>query len=92
MKIKQSKFFCGQKVMVIEGTKDPDYDSDIGGWTGCIEEIFLSEENDETWLYMILWDQQTLKRMGRHFRQRCENDNLDDKRMALDESELMALP
>lgn len=48
MKIKQSKFFCGQKVMVIEGTKDPDYDSDIGGWTGGIEEIFLSEENDET--------------------------------------------
>ncbi|MDO8947561.1 MAG: hypothetical protein Q7U88_10435 [Desulfocapsaceae bacterium] len=91
MKIKQSKFFCGQKVIVIEGTKDPDYDSDIGGWTGCIEEIFLSEENNETWLYMILWDQQTLKRMGRNFRQRCEKDNLDDRRMTLEESELMAL-
>jgi hypothetical protein len=92
MKIKQSKFFCGQKVMVIEGTKDPDYDSDIGGWTGCIEEIWLSEDESKTWMYEVRWDQQTLRSMGKFLCQKCEDDNLDFTRMALDESELMVLP
>lgn len=92
MNIKQSKFHCGQNVRVVEGTKDPDYGTDIGGWSGSVEDILPDKEGNETWLYMILWDKRTLRKMGRKVLRRCEKDNLDYTRMCLGESELVALP
>lgn len=74
--------------MVVKGTQDPDYGFDIGGWTGCIEEIWLSEDESKTWVCEVRWDQQTLKSMGKTLCQKCEDDNLDFTRMRLDESEL----
>jgi hypothetical protein len=44
MNIKQSKFHCGQNVRVVEGTKDPDYGTEIGGLSGSIEDILPDEE------------------------------------------------
>jgi len=88
MKMIQSKFFSGQNVTICAGTKDPDYGFDIGGWSGRIDEIML--DDDETWIYEIYWDQQTLKKMGKALHQKCDYDNLDYTRMALDESDLKA--
>jgi len=82
----QSKFRYGQEVRVVAGTKHPDFDLDIGGWTGSIEEIEL--DDDESWLYCIQWDRATLKKMGRKLIKRCDKENLDHSRTFLSEEEL----
>ena len=86
----QSKFHIGQQVRVVAGTKDPDYGFSIGGWSGSIEDIILSEDGDGSWLYDIRWNSNTLKAMRRGLYKRCEKDNLDVTRMVLAEHELEA--
>ena len=80
----------GQKVRVSVGTLDPDYGDPIGGWSGIVEDIFLSEDDPVAWFYSILWDRNTLANMDRQFHKKCENDNLDVERMVLAEYELEA--
>ena len=87
----QSKFHIGQKIKVVAGVKDPDYGFPIGGWSGCIEDIVLSDDGDGPWLYSIQWDSNTFKLMGRSLHKKCEKDGLDIARMVLAEYELDVL-
>jgi hypothetical protein len=80
------KFAYGDKVRVVDGTLDPDFNFDIGGWTGAIAEIELLENG--TWLYCVLWDKPTLRKMGRHFIRKCDKKNLDHTTTCLLETEL----
>ena len=86
----QSKFHVGQKIRVVAGVKDPDYGFPIGGWSGCIEDIVLSDNGDGSWLYNIQWDRNTFKSMGHALHKKCEKDNFDITRMVLSEYELEA--
>ena len=85
-----SKFHEGQKVRVVAGTKDPDYGFPIGGWSGSVEDIVLSDQSDGIWLYEIPWDSNTLKAMGRALYTMCEIDNFEITGMVLAEHELEA--
>lgn len=84
----QSKFHIGQKIRVVAGVNDPDYGFPIGGWTGHIEDIVLSDDGDGSWLYNIQWDRNTIKLMDRALYKKCEEDNFDITRMVLAEYEL----
>jgi len=84
----QSKFHVGQKIKVVAGVKDPDYGHPIEGWSGCIEDIVLSDDGDGSWLYNIQWDRNTFKLMGRALHKKCEKDCFDVTRMVLAEYEL----
>lgn len=84
----QSKFHIGQKVKVVAGVNDPDYGFPIGGWSGCIEDIVLSDDGDGSLLYTIQWDKNTLKSMGCALYKKCEEDGFDVTRMVLAEHEL----
>ena len=84
----ESKFFNGQKVRVVAGTKDPDYGFPIEGWSGSIEDKMVDEEGNGGWLYIIRWDDSTLKSMSRSLHKMCNRDNFDVNRMSLAEHEL----
>lgn len=86
----QTKFHVGQKVRVVAGVKDPDYGSPIGGWSGSIEDIVLSDTGDGSWLYNIHWDRKTFESMSRALLKKCEKDDFDFARMVLAEYELEA--
>jgi hypothetical protein len=73
----QSKFHEGQKVKVVAGTEDPDYGFPIGGWSGIIENIISSEDDDGSWLYCIEWNEDTIQAMDPALHHKCEKDNLD---------------
>ena len=81
-----SKFKIGDVVHVKQGSKDPDYGMEISGWVGEIEDISFSD--DAKWLYCILWNEKTLKKMDRKLIKRCDKDNLDHMRMYLEEHDL----
>ncbi len=84
----QSKFHVGQKIRVVFGVRDPDYGHPIEGWSGCIEDIVLSDDGDGSWLYSIQWDRNTFNLMGRALHKKCEKDGFDVTRMVLAEYEL----
>ncbi len=86
MKNKVSKFKCGDIVKVILGTKDPDFNIDIGEWSGKIEDVELID--NKTWLYFIIWDETTLKKMSKKLIKKCEKENLDFEKMYLEEKDL----
>lgn len=86
MKNTTSKFREGDIVRVLPGVKDPDFKTNIGGWSGAVEEIELAE--DGPWLYMIRWDRKTLARVGADYEDRCEDNNLDYELMHLEEKDL----
>jgi hypothetical protein len=86
MKNKISKFKNGDIVRVLKGVKDPDFQINIGGWSGEIEDVDLIE--NESWLYTIAWDQDTLSVAGEDYVTKCENKNLDFERIYLEENEL----
>jgi hypothetical protein len=54
MSNKTSKFKPGDIVRVLNGVRDPDFHTNIGGWSGKVEEVDLIE--DGSWLYTIVWD------------------------------------
>ena len=81
-----SKFQQGDIVRVLPDVKDPDFKTDIGGWSGAVEEIELAE--DRSWLYMIRWDRKTLTRAGKDYEDRCEDNNLNYELMNLEEKDL----
>jgi hypothetical protein len=69
-------FHIGDSVIVKSGVLDPDFEIDISGWQGRVEEV-----NDET--VFIRWDSITLREMASSLIIRCENENLDWKLMTL---------
>jgi len=64
-------------VVVRPGTRDPDFDLDIGGWQGRIKAI----DADDT--VLIEWDSGTLERMGLDLMVKCEVSNLDWRKTTL---------
>jgi hypothetical protein len=75
MKRKTSKFKQEDAVRVLPGVKDPDFRTNIGGWSGKVEEISLSDGG--SWLYTIRLDQDTLSVAGDDYMDKCENENLN---------------
>ncbi len=82
----ESKFKTKDIVRVLPGVKDPDFKTDLGGWSGSIEEVDLSENGE--WLYSIRWDRETLSMVGDEYIDKCEDENLDYELIYLEEKEL----
>ena len=80
----------GQRVKVIEGTKDPDFGNEIGGWTGVIIEPPYQGDAG-IWFYTIRWDSVTLRNMDKKLRKRCEAEGLDDELMVLVQHEVISI-
>ena len=72
----------GDSVVVKSGVFDPDFEIDISGWQGRIEEV----DDGET--VFIRWDSITLREMRLDTIIRCENENLDWEVMTLDVDEI----
>jgi len=70
----ESGYKIGVSVVVKEGTLDPDYYNDIGGWYGRI--CGIDENNDDDPLISIEWDSITLKDMPYSIIEDCEKDGL----------------
>jgi len=68
----------GDSVKVNQGVIDPDFDFDISGWQGRIEEIFDGEG-----LVLIRWESMTLAQMPLELVIQCENENFDWEIMTL---------
>jgi len=79
------QFVVGDAVRVRSGVTDPDFpDIPLGGWAGKITEV----ENGNPPLYLIRWNQETLKSIHPVYLKRCERDGLDHEEMRLGEDEL----
>ena len=70
------KFKIGDTVKVKDGTKDPDFGIDIGGWHGQIAEI-------EDHLVLIDLDSITLSQIPDKYFAKCEKEGLDFERIYL---------
>jgi hypothetical protein len=86
MNNKTSKFKQGDIVRVLNGVKDPDFQINICGWSGTVEKVDLIENG--TWLYAIVWDQDTLLVAGNDYENNCERNNLDFEIIYLEENDL----
>jgi len=86
MNKKIAKFKKADIVRVIEGVKDPDFQINIGGWSGKVEQANLVKNG--AWMYTVVWDQATLLAAGDDYENRCETNNLDFERIDLEEQEL----
>ena len=74
----QNKHFqVGDSVRVQNGTKDPDFGIDIGGWKGQISEV----DND---IISIAWDSVTLSTFPDKYISQCEEEGLDWERIYLE--------
>jgi hypothetical protein len=71
----------GDSVVVKAETLDPDFEIDISGWQGRIEEVY-----DDT--VLIRWDSITLRGIRLDMIIRCENENLDWEVMILENDEV----
>ena len=72
----------GDMIVVKPGTRDPDFEIDIGDWQGRIEEI------NDGGAVLIRWDSITLRQMGLELAIQCENENLDWELMTLETTEI----
>ncbi len=80
-----ARFALGDAVRVRSGVTDPDFaDIPLGGWVGKITEV----EEGHPPLYLIRWNQDTLKNMHPVYRKRCERDGLDFEEMWVGEEDL----
>jgi hypothetical protein len=81
-------FPIGTAVRVRRGSTDEDFpDIPLGGWSGTVvEEDWLDGEP----LYLVEWDEETLRSVHPIYRFRCERDGLDFESSWLKESELEA--
>ena len=86
MKEKASKFKEGDVVKVLPDVKDPDFNTNIGGWTGIIEKIEFSENGER--IYKVKWNNKTLSMAGDNYIDKCEDENLDYEIIFLAENEL----
>jgi hypothetical protein len=76
----------GDVVSVKDGTNDPDFGDDIGGWRGRIDDIY--EDAQGTPLVMIEWDSVTLKNMSMPLLLECQRLELDWDKMVLEVSDI----
>ncbi len=83
---KTSKYKYGDKVRVVTGVIDPDFKTNIEGWSGEIDEIELLD--NDSWMYQVVWDDDTLLIAGDDFVSKCEEKNLDYEYIKLLENEL----
>jgi len=74
--MKNTYFQVGQIVKVNDGTEDPDFGTDIGGWQGKVTEI------EETVICVEL-DSKTLSSFPDDYIKKCEEDGLDWERIYL---------
>jgi hypothetical protein len=75
--VKGQKTQVGDSIRVKDGTKDPDFGIDIGGWQGQASEI----KKD---LIGILWDSVTLSKFPDKLIAKCEQEGMDWKRIYLE--------
>jgi len=85
--MKTKKYKEGVQVQVIRGTQDPDFDFEIGGWSGKINDI-AEDEDGGGWLYCVVWDNATLEKMEEDLIMKCDKEDLDHTRTYLPENEL----
>jgi len=78
------KLSVGNSAAVKPGVMDPDFDFDIGGWQGRIEEI----NDDDEGLVLIRWDSVTLEQTPLELIIRSENEGFDWQVMMLSQTEL----
>lgn len=78
---KKTNFQVGNSVEVKNGTRDPDFGIDIGGWKGQISEI----DND---IICIAWDSVTLSTFPDKYISQCEEEGLDWERIYLETKEV----
>lgn len=83
---KTSNYKYGDKVRVVSGVNDPDFKTNLEGWSGEIDEIEFFD--NESWLCHIIWDKDTLQQAGESYISKCEEENLDYESMYLLENEL----
>jgi hypothetical protein len=83
MKDNTCKFKEEDVVRVLPGVRDPDFGTNIGGWSGKVGKIELSD--DGSWLYMIRLDQDTLSAAGDDYAEKCEDENLNFEILYLEE-------
>jgi hypothetical protein len=87
MRNKTSKFREEDVVRVLPGVSDPDFGTNIGGWSGKVGKIELSADGG-SWLYMIRLDQDTLSAAGDDYEEKCEDENLNFEILYLEEKYL----
>jgi hypothetical protein len=74
------------RVRVRKGVRDPDFpDVPLGGWAGTVIE---QEDGDGGPLFLVEWDEATLRQMHPVFRHRCERDGLEVERTWLNAADL----
>ena len=78
---KNKELQVGDSVRVKNGTKDPDFEIDIGGWQGRVSEI----QDD---IICIDWDSSTLSIFPDKYLSQCEEDGLDWKRIYLEKKDV----
>jgi hypothetical protein len=86
MRNKTSKFREEEVVRVLPGVRDPDFGTNIGGWSGKVGKVERSD--DGSWLYMIRLDQDTLSAAGDDYAEKCEDENLNFEILFLEEKYL----
>ena len=74
------------RVIVKKAVLEPDFKSDISGWTGTVNSV--DETNDLGWLIEIYWDSTTLSKMSRQHKRKCDRKNLNHEIMWLEENEI----
>ena len=83
---KNRKFQVGDFAKVKNGTRDPDFGIDIGGWQGQISEI----DNE---IICIVWDSVALSAFPDQYISQCEKEGLDWERIYLETKEVeLAVP
>jgi len=80
-------FDVGDKIVVKEGTEDPDFGTIIEGWAGEITEVDKDSESQIT--YRIEWDRKTITRMSKKHIDTCDKENLDHTCMYLFGNEIV---
>ena len=80
---KVAGFKPGDSVVVKPGIADPDFDIDIGGWQGQ-----LDEDADVDKMVLIAWDSVTLQNIPAAMIEQCEEKGLDWTEMMLETREV----
>lgn len=90
--VKPGKFNVGDRVRVLPEIKDPDFQTDIAGWSGLIDEIDYDDQGKI--LCLVSWDRATLLKLGDEHIDKCEQENLNYERMYLytEDLELLDYP
>ena len=71
--MERKKFKVNDSVVVKSGVQDVDFDFDIGGWQGRVEEV---EPREREGILLIHWDSVTLREMPDEMIEGCEKQGL----------------